>query len=1300
MATIILQAAGAFLGGFLGPVGTAVGTAAGAMAGYAIDRALIDGTRRYEGPRLTGARPFTAEEGTALPRVYGTARIGGTLIWATRFEEDRTTKRQGSKGGPKVTEYSYFANAAFALCEGRIAGIRRIWADGKELDRETVEIRIHDGAEDQAPDPLIEAKQGAGNAPAYRGTAYVVFDRLPIGDYGNRIPQLQFEVLRPVGELAQGIRAVALIPGSTEFGLSPHLVTREISAGDTQALNRHVLHAATDLAASLDELQALSPNLENVALVVTWFGDDLRAAHCAIRPAVTDRLVSGLSQEWKVSGLTRTTAPLVSSHGGGAAYGGSPSDRSVINAIAEIKARGLKVTLYPFVMMDIPAGNALPDPYGGAAQAAYPWRGRITCHPAPLQPDSADKTAAARAQVANFCGAAQPGDFAAETGTVTFHGEADDWGYRRFVLHFARLAAAAGGVDAFLAGSELRGLTTLRDQHNAFPFVEQLCDLAADMRAILGPDTRITYGADWSEYFGHHPGDGSGDVFFHLDAFWSNPAVDAVGIDNYMPLSDWRDQDYAGGNPDNFAGPYDPDGLRRGIAGGEGFDWYYTNSAARIARERAPITDGAYGKPWTYRYKDIAGWWSNLHYDRIAGVEAAEPTGWVPRSKPVWFTELGCPAVDKGPNQPNVFPDPKSAESAVPYFSNGGRSDLAAQRLLAAHRQHWDPASPQFVPEANPVSPVYGGRMVDPQRIYAWAWDARPFPVFPASGGIWRDGDNWRLGHWLNGRLSGIGCGDLINAVLADHGLPPADVSNADGSMHGYVVFDPASARAALEPVIDLFGIAVCEIGGALSFRREIAGHTPSAAVTELVVEGQHPVIEIARVPDHQLPTEAILGFRDPLADYQAGSARKLRQGTSAHRQETIGFPGVLEAGEAAALLDDWMRRTWSRRESVSFAVPAPDAGVEPGAIIRLPAIGASEFLVTEIEDGLTRKVSARQVSRAAPVPADGKLPVVNPPPTTIVGRPLSLFLDLPMAPGASQPHQQFRVAAWNRAWRSQMVFASPEDSGFVQRASIGAAATIGRLVDTLEAGFEGRIDRNGTITVKLFDGELASVSRLQLLNGANVAAIRSAIGVWELVQFETAEEYAAGEWRLTGLLRGQLGTIDAMAAGAAAGADFVLIDEAVRAAGLLPAECGLPMNWRVGPAGHDFSAANFVQRTETGGIRSSLPLAPAHLRGRLSAAGDLAIEWKRRGRIDADSWQGLDIPLGEETEEYAVNIADVAGAPVRTVTVGSPAFLYSAAMIASDFPVTPAEIDITVRQIGTAGGPGMSTTRRMALAS
>ena len=80
-------------------------------------------------------------------------------------------------------------------------------------------IRVHRGTQDQAPDPLIAAKQGSGNAPAYRGLAYVVIDRLPIADYGNRLPQFQFEVLRPVGSLHKDVRAVTLIPGSTEYGL-------------------------------------------------------------------------------------------------------------------------------------------------------------------------------------------------------------------------------------------------------------------------------------------------------------------------------------------------------------------------------------------------------------------------------------------------------------------------------------------------------------------------------------------------------------------------------------------------------------------------------------------------------------------------------------------------------------------------------------------------------------------------------------------------------------------------------------------------------------------------------------------------------------------------------------------------------------------------------------------------------------------------------------------------------------------------------------------------------------------------
>ena len=96
-------------------------------------------------------------------------------------------------------------------------------------------------------------------------------------------------------------------------------------------------------------------------------------------------------------------------------------------------------------------------------------------------------------------------------------------------------------VDAFLIGTEMPGLTTIRSGASAYPAVQAYRDLLADVRSILGSDTRIGYAADWSEYFGHQPGDGSGDVFFHLDPLWADPEIDFVGIDNYMPLSDWRD---------------------------------------------------------------------------------------------------------------------------------------------------------------------------------------------------------------------------------------------------------------------------------------------------------------------------------------------------------------------------------------------------------------------------------------------------------------------------------------------------------------------------------------------------------------------------------------------------------------------------------------------------------------------------------------------------------------------------------------------------------------------------------------
>ena len=154
----------------------------------------------------------------------------------------------------------------------------------------------------------------------------------------------------------------------------------------------------------------------------------------------------------------------------------------------------------------------------------------------------------------------------------------------RMVLHQAFLAKAAAGVTAFVIGTELRGLTWVRSSADTYPFVNALMALAADAKAILGSGTKVVYAADWSEYFGHQPADGSGDVHFHLDPLWSSSNIDAIGIDIYWPLADWRDgRDHL----DAIAGAtsiYDPAYLQSNVNGGEGFDWYYASDADRDAQ--------------------------------------------------------------------------------------------------------------------------------------------------------------------------------------------------------------------------------------------------------------------------------------------------------------------------------------------------------------------------------------------------------------------------------------------------------------------------------------------------------------------------------------------------------------------------------------------------------------------------------------------------------------------------------------------------------------------------------------------
>lgn len=1289
MATILLSAAGAAVGsGFGGTVlglsGAVIGRAVGATLGRALDQRLLGaGSEAVEVGRVDRFRLMGASEGAAVGRVFGRVRIAGQVIWATRFRETRN-ESGGGKGvpRPRTVEYTYSVSLAVALCEGVIAGVGRVWADGVEIAPSRVTMRVYRGGETQLPDPKIEAVEGVGAAPAYRGIAYVVFEDLELAAFGNRVPQFSFEVIRraqgaatgAVTSLHEAVRAVALIPGTGEYSLATAPVHYSEDPGVNRSANVNSPAGRPDFVEAMRQLDRELPNVGSVSLVVSWFGSDLRCGQCLVEPKVEQVQRDGEGMPWQVCGLPRSAAQEVIREDGRSIYGGTPSDASVIQAIRAIRASGKEVMFYPFILMEQWKENGLPDPWTGAAnQPVLPWRGRITLSQAPGREGSPDRTAAAEAQVADFMGMAQPGDFALDGETVVYSGPSE-WRYRRFILHYAHLCAAAGGVDAFCIGSEMVALTQIRGAGDTFPAVDALRQLATEVRAILGPDVKLSYAADWTEYFGYHTGR---NVYFHLDPLWADPDIDFIGIDNYMPLSDWRDgeahADASWGSIHNL------DYLKANIAGGEGFDWYYDSPEAERAQNRKPIEDGAHGEPWVFRYKDLKNWWSREHFERRGGVRQAMATPWVPKSKPIRFTEYGCAAIEKGTNQPNKFLDPKSSESMLPKFSNGRRDDLIQMQYLRAYHEFW------AEPGANPVSPYFGGRMVDMSRAHVWAWDARPFPQFPNLIDVWGDGDNYARGHWITGRSTNQPLAAVVAEICSWAGILNADVSDLRGVVRGYWLNDVQSARAALQPLMQAFGFDATEQGGRLTFlmRDGLVDHalSPPGMAVDAEIEGG--VIR-ARLAEAETAGKVRLGYVGAEGDFELRQAEAILPEDGSAGVSQTDLPLVLTAPEARGIAERWLSEARVARDTCRFALPPSDGRIGCGDVVSLDGL---RYRIDRVERGEWQVIDAVRVEPAVYQPSDAAdergvpRPFVAPMPVNPV------FLDLPILAEDAAPHAPY-IAVSARPWPGAVaVWSAPEDDGYRLDLTLSASASIGVTQSPLHAARAGLWDRGEDLEVRLFGGMLQSRGESAVLNGANAMAIGGgAVAGWEIFQFRTAELIAPFTYRLRNRLRGQLGTDADMPQVWPSGSRVVLLDDALRQLVVSEGAVALERHFRIGPAALGYDDPAVIHRIEAFEGIGLRPYRPCHLNARRAGGGDIRLSWVRRTRIGGDSWRPREVPLGEVREEYLVQIR-MGGATLRDVTVTGPSWTYTAAMQAED-AIMPGAV-ARVAQVSESFGPG-----------
>ncbi len=619
------------------------------------------------------------------------------------------------------------------------------------------------------------------------------------------------------------------------------------------------------------------------------------------------------------------------------------------------------------------------------------------------------------------------------------------------------------------------------------------------------------------------------------------------------------------------------------MAGGESFDWYYASAADRDAQIRTPIRDLAFGEDWIFRQKDLIGWWSHAHYERPQGVRREAPTAWQAKSKPIRLIEIGFPAVDKAPNAPNVFYDPKSSESAFPRYSNGQRDDLLQRKALAVAIPFWldQPAVEQAL---------------------VWAWDGRPWPDFPARDEVWSDGPNWQFGHWLNGRTGLIELRDVLTDLCSKANVS-LQTSQLNGLVEGFIVDRVTTLASAMEPLSTAFEFHV---------REDENGLTASS---------------YSRGLEHSLDEERVLlgsvAKSQTLLDKSpSGLALSYISGDFAYQPAVVthtprtkvgpfivhsSLPLVLSERQAELIAKrSYDRLIRSAGCSLALA-PSEAAGLETGDPIRF---NEESWIIDRIEiEGLQTHMTLgperAAVTRLAIDAYDAGARAVMP------AAPDLYLIDGPILwEGASAG---LTAAVIADPWGGPVAIeAGINQTQLRQRAVAGASANVGRLLSSCRAGHAARWDSANNVHLYMPNAAFSSADPMAVMAGENRLLVQHEDG-WELIGWQFAELVGPDEWELSRLLRGLSGS---PVRNLQADALCVLVTQDLVSIPVQSEEIGLEEHWRVGES----AVQIFTYRN-----RAALPWRVGHLKADIRGE-EISVSWTARGPEFSTNW-GIEDP-------------------------------------------------------------------------
>ena len=503
--------------------------------------------------------------------------------------------------------------------------------------------------------------------------------------------------------------------------------------------------------------------------------------------------------------------------------------------------------------------------------------------------------------------------------------------------------------------------------------------------------------------------------------------------------------------------------------------------------------------------------------------------------------------------------------------------------------------------------------------------------------------------------------------------LPGAAIAGDHPAIAGCALAG-ASRAAAVEPLLPAAPVDALP-GGGWRIGRDAAPATP---LTEPMDDGDTRRGERRRAAAASRPRRIALSAYDPARDYQIGVQAAAVPGGDGE-EEALALPCALAADGALALARARARDAALRADTTVWPQGFAALALPPGARALLPGGGRVRDVEERRIEGAAVRLTLRDAADGAIAPAPATGGRVRASPDDPVGESVAALFDLPALEGADWAGGRLILAAAGHGagWRGAAVTLRVAEGAPEQPlGTIGPAAVLGHVDSVSGAGCARVIDRASAIVVRLLHGAMTlhDADEAALLAGANLAAVGG-----ELIQFGAAAPLGDNRWRLTTLLRGRMGSEDAMAT-LAPGDAFVLLDDPALLR--LPASAGVAavgVGALVAVEGLADSAPLVLPVLSAG--RATRPLAPAHLAATGGAAG-LALRWVRRSRGGFGWDDGIDAPLDEAQERYRVTLTG-GGGRIESETT-APALSLDAATLA---PLAGGAISIAVAQIGAAGG-------------